>query len=212
MSGFDRYAVTGELARSREDLVSSGTGRKPHGLPDGRGAAAMAETILVVDDDADVRTIARTALLRLGYAVLETGDPHEALRIAKAQPVDLLLTDVIMPLMNGMELADRIQTVNTRTKVIVMSGYPDRGNPGLWTRVRPQALQHRGARKTGSGDPGPSLGVRPNATRTRPPRRHGSQERQLSTPFVPGSAIRAGRATSRGRCVCRRCHRPSRRL
>jgi two-component system cell cycle sensor histidine kinase/response regulator CckA len=83
----------------------------------------MAETILVVDDDADVRTIARAALVGLGYTVLETGDPQMAIRIAKEQPIDLLLLDVVMPLMKGPELADRIQAVRASTKVLLMSGY-----------------------------------------------------------------------------------------
>ncbi len=83
----------------------------------------MAETILVIDDDADVRTIAQAALGRLGYVVLETGDPQQAIRVAKEQPVDLLLTDMVMPLMKGTELADRIQAVSPPTKVLLMSGY-----------------------------------------------------------------------------------------
>jgi DNA-binding NtrC family response regulator len=83
----------------------------------------MAETILVVDDDDDVRAIARQALLTQEYAVLETPDPQQAIRMAKAQRVDLLLTDVIMPIMKGTELADRIQAVSPLTKVLLMSGY-----------------------------------------------------------------------------------------
>src|SRR5882762_5132088 len=83
----------------------------------------MAETILVVDDDADVRTIAREALVGFGYTVLETGDPQMAIRIAKEQPIDLLLSDVIMPVMKGPELANRIQAVRASTKVLLMSGY-----------------------------------------------------------------------------------------
>ncbi len=83
----------------------------------------MAETILVVDDDDDVRAIARQALVAQGYTVLETGDPQQAIRMAKEQRIDLLLTDVIMPIMKGTELADRIQAVSPLTKVLLMSGY-----------------------------------------------------------------------------------------
>ncbi len=70
----------------------------------------MAHTILVVDDDEDIRAIARQGLATRGYVALETGDPHEAIRIAKEQRIDLLLTDVIMPIMKGTELADRVET------------------------------------------------------------------------------------------------------
>ena len=62
-------------------------------------------------------------LSRLDYLVLETGDPQRAIRIAREQPIDLLLTDVVMPLMKGTELADRIQALSPRTKVLLMSGY-----------------------------------------------------------------------------------------
>jgi DNA-binding NtrC family response regulator len=83
----------------------------------------MSETILVVDDDDDLRSVASIALNSLGYQVLETGDPLKAIQLVKAQPVDLLLTDVIMPLMKGTDLADRVQAASPRTKVVLMSGY-----------------------------------------------------------------------------------------
>ena len=82
----------------------------------------MTQTILVVDDDDDLRSVTGATLESLGYAVLETGDPLKAIQLARAQPIDLLLTDVIMPLMKGTELADRVQGVSPRTKVVLMSG------------------------------------------------------------------------------------------
>jgi two-component system, cell cycle sensor histidine kinase and response regulator CckA len=83
----------------------------------------MAETILVVDDEPDVRVFAREALESLGYTALDTGDPQRALRIVREQPVHLLLADVVMPLMKGTELANRVQAVSESTKVLLMSGY-----------------------------------------------------------------------------------------
>lgn len=83
----------------------------------------MAYTVLVVDDDEDIRTIARQGLATRGYVALETGDPQEAIRIAKQGRIDLLLTDVIMPIMKGTELADRVEAVSPSTKVLLMSGY-----------------------------------------------------------------------------------------
>ncbi len=83
----------------------------------------MAERILVVDDDQDVRFVAQQGLLACGYTVLETGDPQQAIRMSKDQTIHLLLTDVVMPIMKGTELADRIQAISPTTKVLLMSGY-----------------------------------------------------------------------------------------
>ena len=81
------------------------------------------ETIVVVDDEPDIRAVVRQILQNRGYTVLDTGDPHQALRWAGQQAVHLLLTDVIMPLMKGTELAQRFLTVSPWTKVLLMSAY-----------------------------------------------------------------------------------------
>ena len=81
------------------------------------------ETVLVVDDEIDVRALVRDVLGMHGYHVLETGDPFEARRLVEKQPVHLLLTDVVMPIMNGLELAKRVEAVSPTTKVLLMSGY-----------------------------------------------------------------------------------------
>ncbi|HJR03306.1 MAG TPA: response regulator, partial [Methylomirabilota bacterium] len=70
---------------------------------------ARGQTILVVDDEAEVRALVREVLTLHGYTVIDTGDPFEARRIAEAQPIHLLLTDVVMPIMNGLELAKRVE-------------------------------------------------------------------------------------------------------
>src|SRR5262249_2369248 len=85
------------------------------------------ETILLAEDEPDVRKLVRDALERLGYTVLAAADGYEALRILEqhGQPVHLLLTDVIMPMMNGRDLAKRVQSAEPATKVVYMSGYTD---------------------------------------------------------------------------------------
>lgn len=81
------------------------------------------QTILVVDDEAEVRALVREILAMHGYHVVDTGDPNEARRIVEAQPIHLLLTDVVMPIMSGLELAKRVEAASPSTKILLMSGY-----------------------------------------------------------------------------------------
>jgi PAS domain S-box-containing protein len=85
------------------------------------------ETILLAEDEPAVRGLVRETLRQLGYTVLEASDGYEALKLAEAHKsgIHLLLTDVIMPLMNGHELALRLKTIRPATKVLYMSGYTD---------------------------------------------------------------------------------------
>ncbi len=86
------------------------------------------ETILLVEDDALVRKVARAILDRAGYVVLEASTGSEALTLAEQHPatIHLLLTDVVMPRMSGPELADRLRVRHPATKALFMSGYTDR--------------------------------------------------------------------------------------
>jgi CheY-like chemotaxis protein len=89
--------------------------------------AGGTETILVVEDEPNLREITRIFLEDYGYRVLEAVDVEEALQIAKtfADPIHLLLTDVIMPGMSGRQLASQILTARPEMKVVYMSGYND---------------------------------------------------------------------------------------
>ncbi|MBI5240195.1 MAG: PAS domain S-box protein [Elusimicrobia bacterium] len=88
-------------------------------------AGAGAETVLVTEDDETVRSMARRSLARRGYTVLEADGGEEALRILGRTKVDLLLTDVIMPDMNGRELARHAAKVQPGIRVLYFSGYTD---------------------------------------------------------------------------------------
>jgi CheY-like chemotaxis protein len=83
------------------------------------------ETILIVDDEPEVRALARDMLKAEGYTTLDTGDPTLALRIARTepQPIHLLLTDVVMPVMNGRELVEQMRTIRPEMKILYMSAY-----------------------------------------------------------------------------------------
>lgn len=90
-------------------------------------------TILVVDDVLEVRRLTRRFLEAGGYRVLEAGDGGQALACLQHQgPVDLVLTDVRMPNMDGWELAAHLSALRPRVPVLFMSGYDQHlGSPSL---------------------------------------------------------------------------------
>jgi CheY-like chemotaxis protein len=83
------------------------------------------ETVLLVEDQEEVRTYAATILRSFGYQVLEAADGAGASGVAKEYPgeIHLLLTDVILPGMNGKEVADHIRSLRPKLRVVFMSGY-----------------------------------------------------------------------------------------
>ena len=89
----------------------------------GRGA----ETILLVDDEPSVRRLVSQMLQLTGYTVLEASSGPEAIGLMDhvGQPVDLLLTDIVMPSMNGGALARRLSRQNPKMRVLFTSGYMD---------------------------------------------------------------------------------------
>ena len=83
------------------------------------------ETVLVCEDDDLVRALIQTMLTENGYRVLAAPRPDEALGLAAAQsaPVDVLVTDVVMPQMSGPELAKRLEATRPGVRVVLLSGY-----------------------------------------------------------------------------------------
>ena len=96
--------------------------------PDRRSLPGGTERLLLVEDEAAVRSSARRLLERYGYTVLEARHGADALRIveAAAEEVDLVLTDVVMPEMGGRELVERLRARRPGLKVLYMSGYTEK--------------------------------------------------------------------------------------
>jgi PAS domain S-box-containing protein len=107
-----RTSAPAEVAEARAE---------PSALPRGH------ETVLLVEDETEVRHLAADVLKRCGYAVLETGDPLEALTFGErhGHEVRLLVSDMIMPAMRGPALAERLLAEHPEMRILYMSGYTD---------------------------------------------------------------------------------------
>jgi len=93
-----------------------------------RGAVARpSATVLLVEDDASIGTLVANGLEKTGFTVLRAMNADEALEIARSRTasIDLLLTDVVMPGLNGRELAERVIAMRGDIRVLYMSGYSD---------------------------------------------------------------------------------------
>ncbi len=101
----------------------------PSSTADDAGArpATGQETILLVEDEEDVRALAREVLERQGHRVLEASDGVQALQRyeTEGERIDLILTDVVMPRMSGRELVDRVRAMRPAMPVLYMSGYTE---------------------------------------------------------------------------------------
>jgi len=109
---FPRYVGKAELAQPEDASTRATMGRA---------------TILIVEDEASLLSLAATVLERLGHTVLAASTPNEAIRLAEThrEPLKLLITDVVMPEMNGRDLAKQILSICPGLKSLFMSGYTD---------------------------------------------------------------------------------------
>jgi two-component system cell cycle sensor histidine kinase/response regulator CckA len=92
-----------------------------------RKAVAAGTTVLLVEDELAVRQVAMRTLVEHGYTVLEAANGREALALALSHqgPIDLVLTDMVMPEMRGGELAERLRQERPEARLLMMSGYTE---------------------------------------------------------------------------------------
>jgi PAS domain S-box-containing protein len=109
-----RFSATGEALATQPSLAQD-QASKGH------------ETILLVEDEENLRRLARQSLENQGYNVIDAPDGAAAIKISQAHPgpISLLLTDVIMPGMNGRELANKLSPTRPEMRVLYMSGYTE---------------------------------------------------------------------------------------
>ena len=103
-------------------------------MPEPSASVPSGDVVLVVEDEASVRSFCCTVLRRFGYRVLEAAGPVEALKTLHQvpDPVQLVLTDITMPGMNGKEMVKRIdRDMQPDVRVLYMSGYIENREPGL---------------------------------------------------------------------------------
>ncbi len=133
------------------------------------------ETVLLVEDEDAVRRVLRKELERHGYVVLEAAGGEEALQIAAShgQRIQLLVTDVVMPLMSGPDLARRLTATHPRMKVLYVSGYADDAivrqgtvEPGTPILEKPFAAGALAEKVREVLDAASSSGSRPDSGRT----------------------------------------------
>ncbi|HTC22582.1 MAG TPA: ATP-binding protein, partial [bacterium] len=106
--------------------ASAETSREAAPAPSAPPAVTGTETILVAEDEDSVRRIVVRAMRNYGYHVLEAGNGIEAIKISwnYKKVIHLLLTDTVMPKMNGMELSDELKRARPEMGILYMSGYP----------------------------------------------------------------------------------------
>ena len=118
------------------------------------------ETVLLVEDEPSLQVMAKRMLEKLEYRVLAASTPNEAIGLAEkhAGEIKLLITDVVMPEMNGRDLAERMQSLYPGMKILFMSGYTADVvvNRGVLVRgeLHPEAILHAGTCRQSAGGAG----------------------------------------------------------
>lgn len=83
----------------------------------------MSKTILVVEDDLEFRDVVVTTLKRAGYTVHEAENGAAAMKLIESMTIDIVLSDIRMPVMDGMDLLKHVQELEKKPKVVMMTGF-----------------------------------------------------------------------------------------
>jgi CheY-like chemotaxis protein len=146
--------------------------REPQPVPVSAPSEQGSGVILLVEDQEAVREMLKKALTVWGYTVLEAAGGEEAIRLVAGHqsPIDLLITDVVMPVMSGRELAERLTAERPGMKVLFISGFADRAvvhhgmlSPGINYLQKPFPLSEL-ARKVQEILKGPPASGEPSST------------------------------------------------
>jgi two-component system cell cycle sensor histidine kinase/response regulator CckA len=121
------HGTTVKVYLPRVAIAEEDAGRLPAAVAESAAPRGGCETVLLVEDAAPVRSLARRSLEASGYTVLDAADGAAALDVAARHSggIDVLVTDVVMPGMSGRELAERLAPERPRMKVLYTSGYTD---------------------------------------------------------------------------------------
>jgi CheY-like chemotaxis protein len=147
------------LPRVDQPAESTGAQNRPNSVQRGT------ETILLVEDDPQLRQLSSSVLAHCGYKMLVASTPEEGIEICRSNHRDirLLVTDVVMPGMNGRQLAEQIQQVSPNVKVLYISGYTSNAivhygvlDPGLSFLPKPFTLSALVAKVREVLDSGPA--------------------------------------------------------
>lgn len=135
--------VASETIEQAQRLVGVPSGRARGGSREGVSASTPSKTLLLVEDEDAVRGAVREWLQQVGYRVLEASGGEEALKLAASHdgPIDLLLTDVMMPGMTGWRLTEELARDREPIPVIYMSGYPGPEQPFAQANAPAAVLQ-----------------------------------------------------------------------
>ena len=106
----------------RETLDQQTQEKFRRALEGSAGNSAKLQTVLIVDDDEEIRLIAEYTVQRMGYRTIVASDAEEALAIVKRSRPDIVITDALMPKVDGRELCRLIKNIDPSIKVVVMSG------------------------------------------------------------------------------------------
>jgi len=79
-------------------------------------------TILIIDDKEPIRALLRTTLEAAGYEVMEAANGREGLALYRHRPADLVITDILMPELNGLDMLLELTREFLHAKVIAISG------------------------------------------------------------------------------------------